>query len=254
MSFRYATTFPLDPTFLIGLRNRLADFARKWRSVKKLEAWGKPDGCGSPEDIRCLDYVVYEGLYSLFCKDEEDFFFLSAAVMGCALENLLRAEWCEFQLLGARTIGLVNRHNNVRTPIKEMIVHRLSTDPQDASFEYLFFDVYLSNHYWPLGTHPLVDCNLNQLDDEPSFKEIYGYEVPADIMKRVFLLGFQSEEDWIRNLGLDAYELSARQEWDRLRESIQGVEGLYDSWHGKAWRQRAEEDYAFRFGLAGDVS
>ncbi len=244
MDFYLAPTQPISEQTHRTLKERALRFAKAWNQEASLRQIGIPAGDGRPQDIQCLDYVLYEGLYPKFAADFDDFVRLGSAVLGGVLVRTLGFEWCELHITGTRTIGLFNPHNTVRVPINEMVAHKLSSTVHLDTFEYLFFDILLSASFWHDGCHPLLDCDLMTTDEPSTFRDLYGYDIPPDVKQAIELLNHMNEELWIRGIGLEAYIFTAEQKWDELRNAIHSVSHLYSERYGDEWKVRAEKECA----------
>ncbi|MDR1075254.1 MAG: hypothetical protein LBL59_02835 [Xanthomonadaceae bacterium] len=243
MNFKTMPISPLAPERHAAMRNRIQRFISAWHAnFAGVAGVCQPRGDGGIDDVHALDYAIYEGLWPQYADGQADMIFLGACMLGQVLERRLRMRWCRIGLIGGDRAALVSDSNHVIVPIQEMVCHRLSADPQFDGFEHLFFDVFLSRQAWPLGSHPLVDCNLILGDGE--FEQCYGYEVPEDIQRETMLLGLQDEEGWTRAAGLAAYAYADRQDWDGLRRQLAWISADFCERYGADWRRRIERQNA----------
>lgn len=235
-------TREIDRSKLDSNLQRISKFVETWNSYDSLRKIGEPSSENYIENINCLNYVIYEDLHHMFAKDDPDFIDLGSAMLGDVLVRLLKFEWCEIQISQSYTVGLKNHYNGLLVPIREMIVHRLSGLPQYGGFEYLYFDIFFSALFWQKGYHPLIECNDLPNKNDPSFIDIYGYEVPEDIKRIALNLENQDEEHWVRRLGFKGYVLPNNKQWDELRGQLDIISAEYAQYYGSDWVTRIEQD------------
>jgi hypothetical protein len=243
---RYAKVHRISDNDAARLKQLTVTFVSQWHSYTTLVKMGLiPSGDGLPSDIEALDYVIYEHLYSMFAVDETAFIEIATAVFGKTLARLLHFKWCYIELPSGPALGLSHPETNVRVPLQALIATKLSGLPQFGTFEELFFDIYCMQSTWPDGHHPLVECNWTTAED--IFFKTWGFEVPASIKERFFLLILQDEHLAVRRFGLLAYDWITTPNWSQIENQLSIIESNFADLFGSDWPDRVRTEYAHLF-------
>lgn len=223
--FRIAATRPLATESSRLIQHRIQSFVGKWNSTGSLAELVRPDGLGSDDDIRAIDYVIYEHLYDIFFSNSNEFIQTGAFLLGELLRKRLRFEWCEID--GIARFGLQHPELQIKIPIIEFATFHLSISPQYECFESMFFDILLAGDYWQMGHHPLRDLFTNPFEEEPTYENVYVKRPPKEICELYEMLAKKDESWVIRELGLKIYDEFEKKNWRSISHHFDVLQSNY---------------------------
>lgn len=232
---------PISNESLIELESSISKFVTQWNSIERLVGCvAAPDGTGIPDDIFAIDYVIYEGMNSVFFPSREALIRTGSLLLGKYLIQFAEFEWCEISTFTGKSIGLTHPESHQIIPLFELSLYKYTGRPQFGTFETLFFDVIFSTADAE-NCHPLNYVTLQLFENEKSFEEKFGYNIPESIMELYEVYALADEEFTLRQIGLEGIDLCNKQDWVNLEKIIKSLDYIYRKIYGKDWKERLKK-------------